>query len=65
MVEPAPSSKVPPEPTARPEAGVARDGSGEGSRTALARLLEQEKTRGRTAPEPDPESPSSPGDKDL
>jgi hypothetical protein len=47
--------------SARPAAGPTQRGaSGEGSRTALARLIEQERSRGRTQPQSEPDSSDGP-----
>lgn len=63
MVESEEKSPPPADPgaSARPAAGPTQRGaSGEGSRTALARLMEQEKTLGRTQPPSEPDSSDGP-----
>jgi hypothetical protein len=54
-----PEGKPPRRPSA---AGSDRPGTGEGARTALERLIEQERTRRRSALEPQPPLPEAPGE---
>ena len=49
-----PRRKAEEQPAKRPNAAAPVRGSGEGSRTALARLIEQEKVRKGSRPQRDP-----------